>query len=377
MKKYDYLIVGSGLYGAVFARRAMDSGHKVLVLEKREHVGGNLYCKNVDGIGVHWYGAHIFHTSNRAVWDFVNSIVEFVPYINSPVANYKGELYNLPFNMNTFYQMWGVSTPQEAMAKIERQRAEHASAGEPANLEEQALKLVGRDIYEKLIRGYTEKQWGRPASELPAFIIRRLPVRLTFDNNYFNDTYQGIPRGGYNAFIDGLLCGAEVRTGVDYMADPTKWNAIADKILFTGRIDEFFGYRFGGLEYRGLRFDHQRLETENYQGVAVMNYTDAEIPYTRVIEHKHFERGNTAPHTVISREYPVAAETGAASSTQSEIHCGDCYPVNDDHNSTLYQKYAALAAELPHIRFGGRLGEYKYYDMDKVVEEVLEVFDTI
>lgn len=365
---YDYLIVGSGLFGAVFAYRAKNAGKKVLVIEKRRHVGGNIYCERVDGINVHKYGAHIFHTNNRQTWDFVNSMVEFNRYTNSPVANYKGELYNLPFNMNTFHQMWGVITPGEAMAKIGEQRALVLDAmrsegiSEPRNLEEQARLLIGNDIYEKLIKGYTEKQWGRKCSELPPFIIKRLPVRFVYDNNYFNAKYQGIPVGGYNVLIDRLLEGIEVRTSTDYLADREYWNSIADKVLFTGPIDAYFDYCYGKLDYRTVRFETEVMDTSNYQGNAVVNFTDSETPYTRVIEHKHFESfGDDVyanPKTVVSREFSVEWSEGLE----------PYYPVNDSHNNLLYSKYRSLADNERHTIFGGRLAEYKYYDMDKIVE---------
>lgn len=365
---YDYLIVGSGLFGAVFAYRAKNAGKKVLVIEKRRHVGGNIYCEKVEGINVHKYGAHIFHTNNRQTWDFVNSMVEFNRYTNSPVANYKGELYNLPFNMNTFHQMWGVITPGEAMAKIGEQRALVLDAmraegiSEPRNLEEQARLLIGNDIYEKLIKGYTEKQWGRKCSELPPFIIKRLPVRFVYDNNYFNAKYQGIPVGGYNVFIDRLLEGIEVRTSTDYLADREYWNSIADKVLFTGPIDAYFDYCYGKLDYRTVRFETEVMDTSNYQGNAVVNFTDSETPYTRVIEHKHFESfGDDVyanPKTVVSREFSVEWSEGLE----------PYYPVNDSHNNLLYSKYRSLADNERHTIFGGRLAEYKYYDMDKIVE---------
>ena len=368
MKEYDYLIVGAGLFGSVFAYRAHKAGKKCLVIDKREHLGGNLYCEDVEGINVHKYGAHIFHTSNKEVWDFVNSIVEFNRYTNSPVANYKGKLYNLPFNMNTFYQMWGVTTPEEAKAKIEEQKQEAmASVSEPRNLEEQALTLIGRDIYERLIKGYTEKQWGRKCTELPAFIIKRLPVRFVFDNNYFNDSYQGIPIGGYNKLIDGLLAGVETQTGVDFFSDRAHWEAIADKVVFTGKIDEYFDYRYGKLEYRTVSFEQETLDTANYQGNAVVNYTEAEVPYTRVIEHKHFESFGAAvyenPKTVISREY----------STEWKPGMEPYYPVNNDRNNSLAERYHQLAGETPDVIFGGRLAEYKYYDMAPIVEKVLKL----
>lgn len=371
---YDYIIVGAGLFGATFAYRAHKAGKRCLVLDKRAHVGGNLYCEEVEGINVHKYGAHIFHTNSREVWEFVNSITEFNRYTNCPMANYCGELYNLPFNMNTFNRMWGVRTPAEAEAKIaeQRQEAVEALAGrEPANLEEQALTLVGRDIFEKLIKGYTEKQWGRPCSELPAFIIKRLPVRMVFDNNYFNDRYQGIPIGGYNKLIDGLLEGVEVCTGVDFLAQREKWMQMADKIVFTGKIDEYYNYCYGKLEYRTVRFEQEVLDCANYQGNAVVNYTEREVPYTRVIEHKHFEMFGEEvyanPKTVISREY----------STEWKDGMEPYYPVNDEKNSLLYEKYKSLADKENFIIFGGRLAEYKYYDMAPIVEKVLEITKTI
>ena len=359
MKHYDYLVVGAGLYGAVFAYEAKKRGKEVLVIDRRDHKGGNIYCENVNGINVHKYGAHIFHTSNKKVWEYVNQFAEFNRYTNSPVANYKGELYNLPFNMNTFNKMWGVITPQEAAAKIEEQRKE-AGITEPKNLEEQAISLVGKDIYEKLIKGYTQKQWGRKCTELPSFIIKRLPVRLTFDNNYFNDLYQGIPMGGYNVIINKMLDGVEVELGTDYLANKDKYENIADKIIFTGPIDEFYDYCFGPLEYRSVRFETEELPVENYQGNAVINYTDAETPYTRIIEHKHFEFG-TQPTTVISKEYSAEWKVG------DEPY----YPVNNDKNAALYQKYLDKSKEENKVIFGGRLGEYKYYDMDKVIESAL------
>lgn len=361
MKPYDYLIVGAGLYGACFAHQAALKGKKCLVVDRRNHSGGNLYCRQVDGINVHQYGAHIFHTSNREVWAYVNSLVEFNRYTNSPIADYKGKFYNLPFNMNTFYQLWGVRTPREAMAKIEEQRAEMAGR-EPRNLEEQAISLVGRDIYEKLIKGYTEKQWGRACSELPAFIIKRLPVRLTFDNNYFNDTYQGIPIGGYNVMIDKMLAQADVRLEVDYLACKDELDALADKVVFTGMIDEYFGCRFGKLEYRTLRFETERLEEPNFQGNAVVNYTERTVPYTRIIEHKHFEFG-TQPHTVVTREYPDEWKTGAE----------PYYPINDPRNEQLYKQYKALAGTEKNVIFGGRLAQYKYFDMHHIIGQVLQM----
>lgn len=361
MKKYDYLLVGAGLYSAVFAYLAAQQGKKSLCVEKRDHIGGNIYCENVEGINVHTYGAHIFHTSNRKVWDLVNSLVEFNRYTNSPVANYKGEMYNLPFNMNTFSKMWGISTPDEAKAIIAKQR--QSITGEPQNLEEQAISLVGTDIYRKLVKGYTEKQWGRDCTELPAFIIKRLPVRYTYDNNYFNDLYQGIPIGGYNLLIEKLFAGCDIVTGVDYLDDRAHWDAQAEKVVFTGPIDAFFGYKLGKLQYRTVRFETEVLDTDNYQGVAVVNYTDRETPYTRIIEHKHFEFG-TQPKTVISREYPSEWVEGME----------PYYPVNDGRNQTLYQQYAALAQQ-ENVIFGGRLGEYKYYDMDKVIEAAMLRFE--
>lgn len=357
---YDYLIVGSGLFGSVFAHEMHKKGKSCLVLERRPHVGGNIYCENKDGINIHTYGAHIFHTSNKKVWDYVNQFVEFNNYVNSPVANYKGELYNLPFNMNTFTKMWGVVTPKEAAEKIAQQRAE-AGITDPKNLEEQAISLIGTDIYTKLIKGYTEKQWGRSCTELPAFIIKRLPVRYTFDNNYFNDRYQGIPVGGYNKLIEGLLAGIEVRTGVDYLKRRDEYKDMAKRIVYTGPIDEYFGYKLGTLEYRGLRFETERLEEENHQGVAVMNYTDRKTPWTRIIEHKHFEFG-TQPVTYVTKEYPADWQPG------EEAY----YPVNNARNQSLYEQYATLAKNEQNIIFGGRLAEYKYYDMDDVVESALE-----
>lgn len=374
MKRYDYLIVGSGLFGATFAYLAHKAGKKCLVIDKRPHFGGNVYCENVEGINVHKYGAHIFHTSNKAIWDFVNSIVEFNRYTNSPVANYQGKLYNLPFNMNTFYQMWGVITPEQAHEKIEAQRQEvlammrEKGVTEPRNLEEQALTLVGKDIYEKLIKGYTEKQWGRKCTELPAFIIRRLPVRLVYDNNYFNDKYQGIPIGGYNRLISGLLEGVETKTGVDFFDNREYWESVADKIVFTGKIDEFYDYRFGKLEYRTVRFETETLDMANYQGNAVINYTEREVPYTRVIEHKHFEMFGQevydVPKTVISREYSVEWTEGME----------PYYPVNDERNGELYKKYKSLADCESKVLFGGRLAEYKYYDMAPVIESAINKF---
>ncbi len=358
-KHYDYLIVGAGLYGAVFAQKAMEAGKTCLVIEKRDHIAGNIYTEAVEGIQVHRYGAHIFHTNNDEVWNYVNRFATFNRYTNSPVANYKGEIYNMPFNMNTFNKMWGVITPAEAQAEIERQRAAHYVA-EPKNLEEQAINLVGTDIYEKLVKHYTEKQWGRPCTELPAFIIKRLPVRFVYDNNYFNALYQGIPVGGYTAMVEKMLEGAEVKLGVDYLADKAAWDAVADKVVYTGPIDAYFGYRLGALAYRSVRFETETLDMENYQGNAVVNYTDAETPYTRIIEHKHFEFG-AQPKTVISREYSAEWKVG------DEPY----YPVNDEANGALYQQYKALAEGEEKVIFGGRLGEYKYYDMDRVIEAAL------
>lgn len=356
---YDYLIVGSGLFGAVFAHEAKKAGKSVLVLERRDHVGGNVYCEEKDGINIHKYGAHIFHTSYEDVWAYVNQFVTFNNFINSPVANYQGHLYNLPFNMNTFRELWDIVTPAQAKAIIAEQRK--AIKGEPQNLEEQAISLVGTDIYTKLIKGYTEKQWGRSCTELPAFIIKRLPVRYTFDNNYFNDRYQGIPVGGYNKLIEALLDGIEVRTGVDYLKERAVYQAMARKVVYTGLIDEYFDYKLGQLEYRGLHFETERLEEENHQGVAVVNYTKREVPYTRIIEHKHFEFG-TQPVTYITREYPADWHRG------EEAY----YPANNDRNQKLYQQYAALAEQEENIIFGGRLAEYKYYDMDDVIKSALE-----
>ncbi len=359
MRKYDDLIVGAGLFGATFARQMTRRGRRVLVIDKREHVGGNVYTREIEGIQVHQYGAHIFHTNDKAVWDYVNRFAEFNRYTNSPVANYRGELYSLPFNMYTFNKLWGVVTPREAEEKIRQQR-EAAGISEPKNLEEQAISLVGTDVYEKLVKGYTEKQWGRPCTELPAFIIRRLPVRFTFDNNYFNARFQGIPVGGYTAMVERMLSGVEVRLGVDYLEDKAAWDALADRVVYTGPIDRYFDYCFGPLEYRSVRFETQVLDMPNYQGNAVVNYTDRETPYTRVIEHKHFEFG-TQPKTVISREY------------SSEWKLGDepYYPVNDEKNRELYERYRALVDKEEHVIFGGRLGEYKYYDMDAVIARAL------
>lgn len=365
--KYDYLIVGAGLFGATFARQAMDAGRKVLVIDRRDHIAGNVYTKPVEGIQVHQYGAHIFHTNDRAVWEYLNRFAAFNRFTNSPVANYKGELYSLPFNMYTFNRMWGVVTPEEAEAKITEQRQE-AGITDPRNLEEQAISLVGRDIYEKLIKGYTEKQWGRPCDQLPAFIIQRLPVRLTFDNNYFNALYQGIPVGGYTRMVVNMLDGAEIRLGVDFLEERETLSKLAKQIVYTGSIDAWFGYRLGTLEYRAVRFETEILDKTNFQGNAVVNFTDKETPWTRVIEHKWFEfgkdgQGQNLPKTVISREY------------SSEWKPGDdpYYPINDEKNSALYRQYAKLAAREKNVIFGGRLAEYRYYDMDQVVESALRV----
>ena len=356
MKAYDYVVVGSGLYGAVFAREAVKKGKKVLVIDKRPNIAGNVYTEQMEGIHVHKYGAHIFHTNNKKVWDYVTSFAEFNRFTNSPVANYKGELYSLPFNMYTFNKMWGVVTPEEAAAKIEEQR-QAAGITEPKNLEEQAISLVGTDIYEKLIKGYTQKQWGRPCTELPSFIIRRLPVRFTYDNNYFNDLYQGIPIGGYNVIIDRLFEGCDIETGVDYLEKKEYYDGLGEKIVYTGTIDSYFDYCFGKLQYRSLRFETEVLDCDNYQGNAVINYTDRETPYTRIIEHKHFEFG-TQEKTVITREYPAEWTEGME----------PYYPVNDEKNQELYKKYAELAGKEENVIFGGRLAEYRYYDMDKVIE---------
>ena len=360
MAQYDYLIVGAGLYGAVFAHEAKQAGRRCLVVERRAHVAGNVYTEEVQGIQVHRYGAHIFHTNRENVWQYVNRFAHFNRYTNSPLANYKGELYNLPFNMNTFYRLWGVTTPAQAVEKIAQQRAA-AGIATPQNLEQQAISLVGTDIYEKLVKGYTEKQWGRPCRELPAFIIRRLPVRFTFDNNYFNAVHQGIPIGGYTAMVQNMLKGTDVRLNTDYLAHKAQLDALACRVVYTGPIDAYFGYCYGPLEYRSVRFETQVLDMPNYQGNAVINYTDAETPYTRVIEHKHFEFG-TQPQTVISREYSTEWKPGQE----------PYYPVNDEKNNALYARYAALAQQEPHVIFGGRLGEYRYYDMDAVVESALQ-----
>ena len=358
MKQYDYLIVGAGLFGAVFAHEATKQGKRCLVIEKRNHTGGNIYCEKIADVTVHKYGAHIFHTSNKNVWDYVTSLCEFNGFINTPMANYEGKLYNLPFNMNTFSQIFGVTTPEEAKAVIDEQRAE--IHGEPKNLEEQAISLVGREIYTKLVKGYTEKQWGRDCKDLPAFIIKRLPVRYTYDNNYFNDTYQGIPVGGYNVLIDKLLKGVEVRLDTDFLENRDEYLCMADKIIYTGTIDSYFDYSLGELDYRSLRFETETLDIKEFQPVAVVNYNERQIPYTRIIEHKHFEFGDQ-PKTVITREYPADWEKG------DEPY----YPVNDDRNNSLYEQYKRLAENEKNVIFGGRLGQYKYYDMDKCIESAL------
>ena len=369
MATYDILIVGTGLFGAVFAAEARKKGLKVLMIDKRKHIGGNIYCENIDGINVHKYGAHIFHTSDVEIWHYINNVVEMNRYTNQPVANFNGKLYNLPFNMNTFYQMWGVTTPAAAKAKIEEQRQEvvkrmrAANVLEPRNLEEQARMLIGDDIFETLIKGYTEKQWGRPCNELPAFIIKRLPVRFTFDNNYFNDTYQGIPIGGYNRLIEGLIGDVEVKVDTDYFQNRAYFDSLARTIVFTGQLDEFFDYSLGHLQYRTVRFEQEQLNTSNYQGNAVINYTAADVPYTRIIEHKHFEFG-TQQTTIISREY----------STEWSEGMEPYYPINDDRNNTLAQQYRDMAAEKKNVIFGGRLAEYKYFDMDKVMRSALDAF---
>ena len=364
MKKYDYLIVGAGLFGSIFAHEATKRGKKCLVIEKRDHIGGNCYTQNIEGINVHKYGAHIFHTSNKVVWDYIQQFAEFNRFTNSPVARYKDELYSLPFNMLTFNKMWGVITPQEAEAKIKEQISKE-NITEPKNLEEQAISLVGRDIYEKLIKGYTEKQWGRECTELPAFIIKRLPVRYTYDNNYFYDTYQGIPIGGYTSIFERMLEGIEVKLNIDFFAEREYYERLAEKIVFTGMIDEYFGYQFGKLEYRSLRFDNDVLDVSNYQGNAVVNYTEAKVPYTRIIEHKHFEYG-TQTKTVITREYSKEYEEG------DEPY----YPINDQRNNELYTKYKELADNQTNVIFGGRLAQYKYFDMHNIIAEALECINS-
>ena len=373
MTKYDYLIVGAGLFGATFAYRAKQKGKTCLVIDKRPHLGGSVYCENIEGINVHKYGAHIFHTSNKQVWEFVNSFVEFNRYTNSPIANYKGRLYNLPFNLNTFYQIWGVTTPEEAKAKIDEQKADAVAemkatgVSEPRNLEEQALVLIGKDIYNTLVKGYTEKQWGRKCTELPAFIIKRLPIRFVHDNNYFNDKYQGIPIGGFNKLINGLLEGIETRTNADFFEQRYYWESVADRIVYTGAIDEYFGYKLGKLEWRTVSFEEEVLDTPNYQGNAVMNFTDAEVPYTRIIEHKHFEMFGQevydCPKTVISREYSLEYKEGME----------PYYTVNNERNNALADQYRALAAQEKNVIFGGRLADYRYYDMAPIVETVLAI----
>lgn len=362
MKKYDYLIIGAGLFGAVFAHEAKQAGKRCLVIDKRPHRGGNIYCEKINDINVHKYGAHIFHTDNKEVWDYVNQFVTFNRFTNSPLACYEGKLYNLPFNMNTFYQLWGAKTPLEAKEKIEQQRAEYTHIDQPDNLEEQAMKLCGKDIYQTLIKGYTEKQWGRSAKELPAFIIKRLPFRFRYDNNYFNDTYQGIPIGGYNPLIDALLEGTEVRLNTNYFENREKWDDIAENLLFTGCIDEFFDYQCGHLEYRSLHFEHQTLSTEDFQGNAVVNYTEREVPYTRIIEHKHFEFG-TQKSTIITYEYPDTYEPGKE----------PYYPINDEHNSQILAQYKKLAAQQKNVLFGGRLAQYTYADMDDTIAAALDL----
>lgn len=364
MKKYDYVFIGGGLFSGVFAYLAKQRGKSCLVVEKRGHLGGNIYCENMEQIHVHKYGAHIFHTSNKSIWEFVNGLAEFNRYTNSPVASYKGEMYNLPFNMNTFSKMWGVCTPEEAKKKIEEQRV--SVLGEPRNLEEQAISLVGMDIYEKLIKGYTQKQWGRECKDLPSFIIKRLPVRYTYDNNYFNDLYQGIPIGGYNVIIDKLFEGCDVELNMDFLKNREHYMGRGKTIVYTGMIDSYFDYQFGKLEYRSLKFETEVLDKENYQGVAVVNYTDSETPYTRIIEHKHFEFG-TQEKTVVTKEYSVGWQEGME----------PYYPVNDERNQELYLKYAKLAAGENQVIFGGRLGEYKYYDMDKVIESAIRMAESV
>lgn len=361
MKNYDYLIVGAGLFGSVFAYEAIKSGKTCLVIDKRNHIGGNIYCENISGINVHKYGAHIFHTSNKKIWDYVNQFVEFNRYINSPIANYKGEIYNLPFNMNTFNKLWGVITPQQAMEKIQQQKNQYKSSF-PQNLEEQAINLVGIDLYEKLIKRYTEKQWGKDCKELPSSIINRIPVRFNYDNNYFNDPYQGIPIGGYNRMIELLLTGADININSDFLKNKDEYKTIAKKIVYTGQIDEYFEYSLGALEYRGLRFETEKLYQSNFQGNAVVNYTDKETPFTRIIEHKHFEFGNQET-TVITKEYPQTWQKGLE----------PFYTINDHKNQMVYLKYTELAVKEKNIIFGGRLGEYKYYDMDKVIESALKL----
>lgn len=363
--KYDYLIVGAGLFGAIFAHEMTKNGKKCLIIEKRNHIAGNAYTELKENINVHKYGAHIFHTDNKKVWEYINQFADFNRFTNSPVANYKGELYNLPFNMNTFYQMWGVKTPEEAKAKIEEQKSD-ANIDNPKNLEEQAISLIGKDIYEKLVKGYTEKQWGRKCEDLPSFIIKRLPVRFTFDNNYFNDLYQGIPIGGYTKIVEKMLEGIEVKLNTDFFDDKEKWLNIADKIIFTGMIDQYYDYCYGELEYRGLNFEFETLDIENYQGNAVINYTDAETPYTRIIEHKHFENSDS-PKTIITKEYPQSWSKG------EEAY----YPMNDKKNSELFNKYVELSKKEDNVIFGGRLGMYKYLDMWQVIDEALKLVNSL
>lgn len=363
--KYDYLIVGAGLFGATFAYEMQKKGKNCLVIEKRNHIAGNIYCEDMEGIQVHKYGAHIFHTNNEEIWKYINQFADFNNYINSPIAIYKDELYNMPFNMNTFSKMWGIKTPKEAIDIIEKQKSE-CNIGEPKNLEEQAIKLVGKDIYTKLVKGYTEKQWGKSATQLPAFIIKRLPVRFTYNNNYFNDRFQGIPIGGYTKIVQNMLNKSDVMLNTDFFENRKKFENMADKILFTGMIDEFYDYKFGELEYRSLRFETQILDTENYQGNAVINYTDLEVPYTRIIEHKHFEFGNQ-PKTVITKEFPLKWEKGIE----------PYYPINDEKNTTIYEKYKQLADKENKIIFGGRLGRYKYYDMNNIIEEAIKIAKSI
>lgn len=366
MKKYDYLIVGAGLFGATFAYEMTKRGKKCLVIDRRDHIAGNIYCEKIKGINVHKYGAHIFHTNKKEIWDYINQFTEFNNFVNTPIANYNGEIYNMPFNMNTFSKLWNISTPKEAQEIIEKQKRQYA-VEEPKNLEEQAISLVGKDIYEKLVKGYTEKQWGRECKDLPAFIIKRLPVRFTYNNNYFKDRYQGIPVNGYNEIVEKMLSGSDVELNVDYLKEKDKYNEIAEKVLFTGMVDEYFNYKLGTLEYRSLKFENEILEgVKNYQGVAVVNYTDSKTPYTRIIEHKHFEFGEQED-TVITREYPKTWKIG------DEAY----YPVNDEKNNELYEKYVELAKKEEDVIFGGRLGSYKYYDMDKVIEAALELINKI
>lgn len=377
MKKYDYLIIGAGLFGSVFANQMTEKGKKCLVVDKRSHIAGNIYSREIEGIQVHMYGPHIFHTSDKEVWDYVQQFAQFNHFRYEPVANYKGELFNLPFNMNTFHQMWGVNTPKEAEKELEHQRADfisgHPDNYEPQNLEEQAIKLIGRDVYEKLIKGYTEKQWGRPCTELPAFIIRRLPVRFRYDNNYFNDPYQGIPIGGYTQMVEKMLTGVEVRLNCDYLEDKTYYDSLAEKVIYTGPIDAYFDYCYGSLEYRSLRFETELCDMDNYQGCAGMNFTDAETLYTRIVEHKHFEFGKGNPgKTVITKEYSTEWKPGDEHGSLEPY-----YPVNDSKNQALYEKYSQLADKEHNVVFGGRLAEYKYYDMDKVIRRALDISERL